>query len=280
VFQKIFLNNNSKPVKIHLKLRVLYFIFTLLFSCKVKEVRLADPFVPLEYSKQGLVAFGLYSFSEFGFYKKQIGSQIELIKIQLVEIISIDEKNKIVESIDLNQYQIGEKEYPSNNSFPVKNFNTIVIENVNKKYAIKSFSYILGNGKSAKLVTCDFNVYNSFKILPIQNAGRKINFLGIYYKNDIDASNTNEPKCDNYQFKEKVVTLENNQDLISNHRNLVEAFYLGMQIEPKYAELKFLRDFIDSQKEGDWKLKAEERLNALGYKYENGFLIEVEAKKK
>jgi hypothetical protein len=61
---------------------------------------------------------------------------------------------------------------------------------------------------------------------------------------------------------------------------LAESYYFAQRVEPKYAELKFLRDFIDVQKEGYWKIKAEERLAALGYKYENGFLIEVEAKKK
>ena len=69
-------------------------------------------------------------------------------------------------------------------------------------------------------------------------------------------------------------------DVTNRMKPYAEFFYLEKKVEPKYAELKFLRDFIDLQKEGYWRIKAEERLAALGYKYENGFLIEVEAKKK
>jgi hypothetical protein len=270
----------------HLQLKAIYFISILFFllNCSAKDVRLADPYIPINYSKQGLAAFGIYSFREWGFNKKKVGEPIKLFKVQLAEITSIDEKNNKVESTRLNLENIFLNENDSPEKFNslsfVKNFNIIVLDDANKKYAIETFSYLKGQGRYQKLITCKLNIYESFKSLPIQGEGKKINFLGIYHKGEADESAQNDSSCDYYEFKGKTISLEINQELLINHRNLTETFYLGQQVDPKYAEIKFLRDFIDVQKEGDWKIKAEERLAALGYKYENGFVIEVEAKKK
>jgi hypothetical protein len=130
-------------------------------------------------------------------------------------------------------------------------FYRIIIPDSNKKYAIESLTYIDSCGKNCiRTITCPFDIYESFKKIPIQITSANIQFLGIQQIDFMKASE-NEIGC-----------YENNK------------------VEPKNAELKFLRDFIDVQKEGYWRIKAEERLAALGYKYENGFLIEVEAKKK
>ena len=287
----------------HLQLRTIYFFSILLCfqDCTAKDVRLANPATPEEGAKQGVVAFGIYFCATDDGYLKfpEMDSQFsgEIRDITLVQVISIDHKNKILDTIPvkLKDEFIANRDLHSNLVSNDGNaIHTILVQDTKKKYAIESFrSYVpietgYQNKRRYQLLTCPLNVYESFKALPIQANAGEVKFLGIFNNGDgLVKPNPNSPLCNitNYRSLESDgwrTSITRGDKSTSKHKldGLETLFFLGSEIDPKNAELKFLRDFIDVQKEGYWRIKAEERLAALGYKYENGFLIEVEAKKK
>lgn len=293
----------------HLQLRTIYFFSILLFllACTAKDVRLADPTTLEESAKQGVVAFGFYkimqdrfdlnigpgyllrtarkaaSGEKDAFDEPGSGLAAEVnITPSFVEVISIDDRNKKAETVALKfnepvPTQTSKNNFLLTNFISPKYFHAIHL-NSEKKYAIDSLKWIIYCGKyCTETVTCNFDAYKSFKSNPIQATAGDIKFLGLH------RINTEKPiENERYSFVCNIKNAQSTEEIAIkyNLKNVIETFYLGQQVEAKYAELKFLRDFIDVQKEGYWKIKAEERLAALGYKYENGFVIEVEAKKK
>ena len=285
----------------HLQIRIVYFFSILLFflDCTAKDVRLADPTTPEESAKQGVVAFGIYfctiddgsiTFPELRFLRPCIAIR----DITLVEIVSIDHKNKKVIALPstLKDDFIDIKNRRARYFTDANEIHTILLQDVNKKYAIESFRILVSAipGSNRKyILRCPLNVYESFKALPIQGSAEEIKFQGIFNNGDgLIRSNPKSPICsidDGFRILESDgwrTSIVRGDSFVSKHDlwYFEEIFYLGKKADHKNAELKFLRDFIDVQKEGYWRIKAEERLAALGYKYENGFLIEVEAKKK
>jgi hypothetical protein len=285
----------------HLQLRVIYFISIVLFifHCETPITRLADPVTSEDSAKQGIVAFGIYfctiddgylNFSELRFQRPCIAIR----DITIVEIVSIDHKNKKIVTLPstLKDDFVDIKNRRARYFTDANEIHTILLQDVNKKYAIESFrilvSVIPGSNKKY-ILRCPLNVYESFKALPIQANAKEIKFQGIFNNGDgLIRPNPESPICsidDGFRILESDgwrTSIVKGDSFVSKHdlSYFEEIYYLGKKVEPKNAELKFLRDFIDVQKEGYWKLKAEERLAALGYKYENGFVIEVEAKKK
>ncbi|HRG44910.1 MAG TPA: hypothetical protein PLX69_04335 [Leptospiraceae bacterium] len=293
----------------HLQLRTVYLFFIILsfLNCTAKDVRLANPATPEEGAKQGVVAFGFYkimqdpfdlnigpgyllrtarkaaSGEKDAFDEPGSGLAAEVnITPSFVEIISIDDKNKKAETVALKFNEPVPIEASNTNFFLTnfispKNFHVIHL-NSERKYAIDSLKWIIHCGNyCTETITCNLDVYKSFKSNPIQATTGGIKFFGLH-KINIEKQSENE----RYSFVCNINNALSTEEMAIKYKlkNVIEAFYLGQQIEAKYAEIKFLRDFIDVQKEGYWRIKAEERLAALGYKYENGFVIEVEAKKK
>lgn len=292
----------------HLQLKAICSLLLLssLFYCVTqKNVRLADPATPEESAKQGIVAFGIYfcaiddgylKFPEVDFYIRCM----EIRDITLVEIISIDHKNKKVETIPStlkDEFILDRDNRP--NYLLSREYNaihTILLKNIEKRYAIESFHTYVSPRPGKKIsprLTCPLNVYESFKALPIQADAGEIKFLGIFNNGSgLIKPNPNSPLCrfnSNFNHDFRILesdgwrtSLSKGDRIMPEHhsRYFERVYYLGRETKPENAELKFLRDFINVQKEGYWKIKAEERLAALGYKYENGFVIEVETKKK
>lgn len=273
----------------HLQLRTICFlsIFIFLLDCTAKDVRLADPATPEESAKQGVVAFGIYRVFKGSDLLKKLTFEQRAARnfLNIVEVTSVNDVDRTASFS--NKLVINEENDSSQTRKVNLNlFYRVLIPDSNKKYAIESLTYIDSCGKNCiKTITCPFDIYESFKKFPIQITSTNIQFLGIQQM-DFKKASENEIGC--YQHNKEIrkggfkpIFIPGEDSIKRNVLSyLAESYYFAQQVEPKYAEIKFLRDFINNQKEGDWKIKAEERLAALGYKYEKGFLIEVEAKKK
>jgi hypothetical protein len=273
----------------HLQLRTIYFFSILLcfLDCTAKDVRLANPATPEEGAKQGVVAFGIYRVFKGSDLLKKLTFEKRAARdfLNIVEVTSVNDVNRT--ATFLNKPVVNDdSDFSQTKKVNLNLFYRIIIPDSNKKYAIESLTYIDSCGKNCiRTITCPFDIYESFKKIPIQITSANIQFLGIQQIDFMKASE-NEIGCyeNNKEIKKggfKPIFIQGEDSIKTEVISyLAESYYFAQRVEPKNAELKFLRDFIDIQKEGDWKIKAEERLAALGYKYENGFLIEVEAKKK
>lgn len=284
----------------HLQLRTIYFFSILLFllACSAKDVRLADPTTPEESAKQGVVAFGIYFYGDGDdTYPLVTGihGYAPIVDVSLVEVTIVDHKNGQIETLPFLGKKFLKSTNGDNNEIFLSNYlrvnvnpiHAFILPDLRKNYSINGVSFWVLSylGRRSKLF-CPLNVRDSYKTLPLKPMAGKITFLGFFKLNGTLATN-DDGSCSAETHggfisgsSKPVLKKSEELEIINRVDAHAEFFYLEKKVEPKYAELKFLRDFIDVQKEGYWKIKAEERLAALGYKYENGFLIEVEAKKK
>lgn len=291
------------------KKKIILVLFTFLFRCSANEATFfkppnldvmeksleekifSDPKQHKNSSKQGIVAFGIYRIEydpdslrravlgktmQFGVipkpstitFSKIINADPETWKLEPISSESIPYTHD--KNIDIVNTKIKK----------VKEIIAFLVPDLKQKYVLSSISWSERCGKyCTRNITCTIDPEFSFKSIPIQAKQGQINFIGIY-KIDFRIATDGNSSCydDHRDMHFKVMPILTGgeptilKEVISN---LSEEFYFGQQVEPIYAEIKFLRDLIEVQRDGYWKLRAEERLNVLGYKYENGFLIEI-----
>ena len=170
----------------HLQLRTICFlsIFIFLLDWTAKNVRLADPATPEEGAKQGVVAFGVFSFRQEQIEENQDKSQPVYRKIDGVNFIgitSINDQNKTVQTIPFNLKETmisktDSKELYKSNYIVRNNYHSVILDETDKMVAIESLTYKFDKIKNI----CQINVYESLKLLPIKMNPGEINFLGIY----------------------------------------------------------------------------------------------------
>lgn len=154
-------------------------------------------------------------------------------------------------------------------------FDSFLFLDPNKQYVIKSMHWTeyCGNG-CRKAINWPMNLYESYKALPIQGKAGAVNFQGIYkielkqvLSEDENAcleefQNTKINFCDSKRRKLIITKVD---DLPKEgYENVKEAFYEEAKVNPKNAEIKYLKNLIQIQNNGYWKEKAEARLAAIG----------------
>lgn len=260
----------------------IYFIMCIFFivNCESQMVRLHNPNNIDIGGKQAIVAFGHYRL-ESGIFGKT-GSTDSILT--LVEVISVNDNNKSVvtspfipeEPIKVEQ---GSDTIYFNNVIMEDGYYTILLLDTKKKYAIQSLRWYVKCGQGCVRSFYErFNIYDSFKTLPIQAEPGVINFLGIKQIKIVDlneeSSNEkekiNDDRIESFiktitpQFNRKAVLSDGEQDIIKEElHNVKKNFYEENSYNKISAERNFLKKFIVRQKEGYWKDKAEIKLNQL-----------------
>ncbi len=257
-------------------------IFFFIFNCEPKNYRIHNPATPLESEKQAIVGFGCYRLTS-GLFGK--GAEIGP-RITLVEVISVDDKNKKLvtapfEYENPSEVKEGSETIYYTNKITMKNFYVMLLLDAKKKYAIQSITWTESCGqKCTYSVTKNFTLYDSFKALPIQAKANEINFRGVHQvsiveTSDDDPDGLNDPTTElgeilkktfsSYKKKKAILNIaeeeitKNELDELKKDFYDQKIFYKG-KLEPKWAEEKFLKEFIVNQKDGYWKVKAEAKL--------------------
>jgi hypothetical protein len=300
----------------HLQLRTIYFFSILLcfLDCTAKDVRLANPATPEEGAKQGVVAFGIYVYGDrpYSLFRDWYG-YAHVLDVSLVEVTVVDNKKRRIETLPFlkteflkatkdssmdfyisNYLRVTVNPIHTNEEFNIRNnlpdpinpIHAFILPDSKKEYTLESVSFQINVDNRVSKVICPLNQYDSITTLPLKPLAGKVTFLGLFRLTGTLATNEDGSCSTNTRMgfmsgnSKPILKKSDELEVTNKMKPYAEWFNLENKVEPKNAELKFLRDFIDVQKEGYWRFKAEERLAALGYKYENGFVIEVEAKKK
>jgi hypothetical protein len=260
----------------------IYFIICIFFilNCESRKVRLHNPSNLENGNRQSIIAFGHYRL-ESGIFGK-IGSTDSILT--LVEVISVNDNNKSV----ITSPFIPEEPIKVEQGSDIVYFNNVIIENgyytlllldTNKKYAIQKLDWYVNCGQGCqRSYSLNFDIYDSFKTLPIQSKPGEINFLGIKQIKIVDSNeeNSNEKEKINNdsmssfikkitpQFNRKAVLSDGEPDIIKEELdNVKKLFYEENSYDKISAERNFLKKFIVRQKEGYWKDKAEIKLSQL-----------------
>ncbi len=300
----------------HLQLKIIGILSSLLFlfHCTAKDIRLADPATPEESAKQGVVAFGVYVYGDrpYSLFREWYG-YAPVVDVSLVEVTVVDNKNRKIETLPFLKTEFLKSTNDSNTDFYVSNYLRVTVNpthtnkelnirnnlpepvnpihafirpNSKKEYTIESVSFEINFDNRMSKVICPLNQYDSLTTLPLKPLAGKVTFLGLFRLTGTLASNEDGSCSTNTRVgfisgnSKPILNRSDESEVANRMKPYAEYFHLENKLDPKNAELKFLRGVINVQKEGYWRIKAEERLAVLGYKYENGFVIEVETKKK
>jgi hypothetical protein len=263
-----------------------HFLLTMLvltgFNCKTPPTRLYNPQTSIIGEKQAIFGFGHYRAFEIPIFGKRASVYSNF---NFVEIISVNDANKtVISSPVLPEPPVSLKENDIetlNSNFSNNNgFQTILILDPNKKYAIKSIRFMQKCGSNCRReILLNLSLYDSYKTLPIHAQAGEIKYAGVFKFTDVETSNDDpdgllvlspDPLYNaiiegigNQKKQKSIVGSEDGTLTRSKFTDEINLLYESdKDLSFKSSRKKFLVEFLKIQKSGFWFEKATKLLEA------------------